>query len=196
MVAGMTPCTVNEHFVSAVTNAGFHVELAGGGQHTEGILRDRVKKLMALIPGGEGISLNILFLNPRLWGFQYPAVQEMRKEGIPMEGVCIAAGVPSLDVADSICKNLFASGLKFVAFKPGSAEMIRRVISIAKLHPNSNIVLQWTGGRGGGHHSFEDLHEPILETYGAIRQVPNITLVIGSGFGDAKQSLPYLTGIL
>ncbi|KAJ3072082.1 beta subunit of fatty acid synthetase, partial [Quaeritorhiza haematococci] len=35
MVAGMTPCTVDERFVSATINAGYHIELAGGGQHTE-----------------------------------------------------------------------------------------------------------------------------------------------------------------
>ncbi|KNC98227.1 phosphopantetheine-protein transferase domain [Spizellomyces punctatus DAOM BR117] len=194
MVAGMTPCTSNEHFVAACINAGFHVELAGGGQHTEPYLRDRVQKIMEKIEPGEGITLNILFLNPRLWGFQYPAVQAMRREGIPMEGVCVAAGVPSLDVADQIIKNLKAAGLRHVAFKPGSVETIRRVISIARTNPDMPIILQWTGGRGGGHHSFEDFHQPMLETYGAIRREPNLILVVGSGFGDAVETLPYLTG--
>jgi enoyl reductase-like protein len=131
-----------------------HVELAGGGQHTESILRDRVKKVMELISAGEGITLNILFLNARLWGFQYPAVQAMRKEGIPMEGVCIAAGVPSLELAVDVCKNLFDAGIQFIAFKPGSVATIRQVLAIAKTHPKNDFVLQWTGGRGGGHHSF------------------------------------------
>ncbi|KAJ3096841.1 3-oxoacyl-[acyl-carrier-protein] synthase [Phlyctochytrium planicorne] len=194
MVAGMTPCTVNEQFVSAVINAGFHVELAGGGQHTEGYLRDRVKKIMDLVGPGEGITLNILFLNPRLWGFQYPAVQAMRKEGIPMEGICVAAGVPSLDVANEVVANLKSAGLKHVAFKPGSVDTIRRVIAIAKANPDMPIILQWTGGRGGGHHSFEDFHAPMLETYAAIRRVDNIILVVGSGFGDSEGTFPYLTG--
>ncbi|KAL2913765.1 fatty acid synthase alpha subunit Lsd1 [Polyrhizophydium stewartii] len=194
MVAGMTPCTANEGFVAAVINAGYHVELAGGGQHTEAYLRDRVDKIMALVPAGEGINLNILFLNPRLWGFQYPLSQTMRREGIPMEGICVAAGVPSLDVADEVCTNLKAAGLRYVAFKPGSVETIRRVVSIAKRHPDMAIVLQWTGGRGGGHHSFEDFHQPMFETYAAIRRVDNIILVVGSGFGDHSDTLPYLTG--
>lgn len=56
------------------------------------------------------------------------------------------------------------------------------------------IALQWTGGRGGGHHSFEDFHAPLLETYAAMRAVPNVVLVVGSGFGDAKDSWPYLEG--
>ncbi|KAJ3148374.1 3-oxoacyl-[acyl-carrier-protein] synthase [Geranomyces michiganensis] len=194
MVAGMTPCTVSEEFVSAIINAGFHVELAGGGQHTEAHLRDRVQKIIDRIAPGEGITLNILFLNPRLWGFQYPAVGSMRREGIPMEGVCVAAGVPSLDVADDVIKNLKAAGLKHVAFKPGSTETIRRVIAIAKNNPDMPIILQWTGGRGGGHHSYEDFHAPMLETYGAIRRYSNLILVVGSGFGDAQGTLPYLTG--
>ncbi|KAJ3021482.1 3-oxoacyl-[acyl-carrier-protein] synthase [Thoreauomyces humboldtii] len=194
MVAGMTPCTVSEEFVSAIINAGFHVELAGGGQHTEKHLRDRVEKIIARIAPGEGITLNILFLNPRLWGFQYPAVGAMRREGIPMEGVCVAAGVPSLDVADDVIKNLKAAGLKHVAFKPGSTETIRRVIAIAKNNPDMPIILQWTGGRGGGHHSYEDFHSPMLETYGAIRRYSNLILVVGSGFGDAEGTLPYLSG--
>ncbi|KAJ3214628.1 3-oxoacyl-[acyl-carrier-protein] synthase [Dinochytrium kinnereticum] len=194
MVAGMTPCTMNEQFVSAVINAGFHVELAGGGQHTEKYLRDRVNSILDLVGPGEGITLNILFLNPRLWGFQYPAVQAMRREGIPMEGICVAAGVPSLDVANEVVANLKAAGLKHVAFKPGSVETIRRVIAIAKANPDMPIILQWTGGRGGGHHSFEDFHAPMLETYAAIRRVENIILVVGSGFGDAEGTLPYLTG--
>ncbi|KAG5457400.1 MAG: hypothetical protein BJ554DRAFT_2600, partial [Olpidium bornovanus] len=194
MVAGMTPCTAHESFVAAVVNAGFHVELAGGGQHTEEHLRNRVKKIMDLVAPGEGITLNILFLNPRLWGFQYPAVKAMRNDGIPMEGVCVAAGVPSLDVANEVVSSLKKAGLRHVAFKPGSAETIRRVISIAEQNPHMPIVLQWTGGRGGGHHSFEDFHQPLLETYGAIRRQGNIVLVVGSGFGDAKGTLPYLTG--
>jgi enoyl reductase-like protein len=33
MVAGMTPTTVKGGFVSAILDAGFHVELAGGGHY-------------------------------------------------------------------------------------------------------------------------------------------------------------------
>jgi fatty acid synthase subunit beta len=45
------------------------------------------------------------------------------------------------------------------------------------------VLLQWTGGRGGGHHSFEDFHAPILATYASIRSCDNIVLIAGSGFG-------------
>jgi len=106
----------------------------------------------------------------------------------------VAAGVPSLENANEIIRNLAAAGIKHVAFKPGSTESIRQVIAIAENNPTVPIILQWTGGRAGGHHSFEDFHQPILETYSAIRKQDNILLVAGSGFGDAEGSLPYLTG--
>jgi enoyl reductase-like protein/malonyl CoA-acyl carrier protein transacylase/acyl dehydratase len=194
MVAGMTPSTVSEKFVSAVMNAGYHVELAGGGHYNEKSLRSKVDKIMNLTHPGEGITLNILFLNVRQWGFQYPLVQIMRQEGLPMEGVCVAAGVPSLDVANEILSNLQAAGIRHVSFKPGSVETIRQVIAIAAANPTMPVIMQWTGGRAGGHHSFEDMHQPILETYSAIRRQSNIVLVGGSGFGGADDTLPYITG--
>lgn len=131
MVAGMTPSTVSEDFVSAVMNAGYHVELAGGGHYSERMLREKVDKIMELTRPGEGITLNILFLNVRQWGFQYPLIQVMRREGLPMEGVCVAAGVPSLDVANEVIQNLQNSGIRHIAFKPGSIETIRQVRCIA-----------------------------------------------------------------
>ena len=33
-----------------------------------------------------------------------------------------------------------------------------------------------------------------LETYAAMREVPNVVIVVGSGFGDAIDSWPYLNG--
>ncbi|KAG6819277.1 hypothetical protein H0H93_013528, partial [Arthromyces matolae] len=81
-----------------------------------------------------------------------------------------------------------------VSFKPGSVDGIRQVINIAAANPNFPIIMQWTGGRAGGHHSFEDFHQPILSTYRAIRRHPNISLVAGSGFGSADDVWPYLTG--
>ena len=73
-------------------------------------------------------------------------------------------------------------------------ESIRTVLAIADANPDMPIMLQWTGGRAGGHHSFEDFHDPILKTYAAIRKRNNIVLVGGSGMGSADSALPYLTG--
>ncbi|KXN65987.1 DUF1729-domain-containing protein, partial [Conidiobolus coronatus NRRL 28638] len=194
MVAGMTPSTVSGEFVSAVMNAGYHVELAGGGHFAENMIRDKVQMIMDSVPAGLGVSMNCLFLNSFLWNLQFPLIQQMRKEGFPMEGVCIGAGVPSPDVADEIVTQFHAAGIKHIAFKPGSVATIRQVVAIAARHPYMPIILQWTGGRAGGHHSFEDMHQPILETYGQIRAQKNIILLAGSGLGSAEDTLPYVTG--
>lgn len=194
MVAGMTPSTVKAGFVSAVLDAGFHVELAGGGHYNPAALRSKVAEIQKKIPAGVGLTLNALYINPRQFGFQLPLWQEMRKEGLPIEGFCVAAGIPSTEKAVEIIEGLKSAGIKHVAFKPGSIDGIRQVVNIAASNPDFPIILQWTGGRAGGHHSFEDFHQPILSTYGSIRQHENISLVAGSGFGSADDVWPYLTG--
>ncbi|KAF8071859.1 fatty acid synthase [Lyophyllum atratum] len=194
MVAGMTPSTVKAGFVSAVLDAGYHVELAGGGHYNAAALRAKVAEIQKQIPAGVGITLNALYINPRQFGFQFPLWQEMRKEGLPVEGFCVAAGIPSTEKAAEIIDALRNAGIKHVAFKPGSVDGIRQVINIAAANPDFPIIMQWTGGRAGGHHSFEDFHQPILSTYRAIRRHSNISLVGGSGFGSAEDLWPYLTG--
>ncbi|KAJ2669644.1 fatty acid synthase alpha subunit Lsd1, partial [Coemansia sp. RSA 1085] len=193
MVAGMTPTTANVQLVAAISNAGYHVELAGGGIHSERDIKDRINQLARAIPPGHGITLNCIYINPRQWQFQFPALLQMRRQGLPITGLCIGGGVPSTGKALDIIEELQAAGIRHIAFKPSTAEAIRQVVQIAQqvLFP---IILQWTGGRGGGHHSFEDFHQPILETYAAIRACKNIVLVAGSGFGDAQGSWPYIAG--
>ena len=194
MVPGMTPSTVKGGFVSAILNAGYHVELAGGGHYNPKALRAKVAEIQAQIPAGVGLTLNSLYINPRQFNFQLPLWQEMRREGLPIEGFCVAAGIPSIEKASEIIDSLKQAGIPHVAFKPGSVEGIRQVISIAAAHPDYPVIMQWTGGRAGGHHSCEDFHQPILSTYGSIRQQKNIALVAGSGFGGADDVWPYLTG--
>ncbi|ORX74997.1 hypothetical protein DL89DRAFT_320387 [Linderina pennispora] len=181
MVGGMTPTTVNEKFVGAISQAGYHVELAGGGIFTREALEAKVNSLMQYIRPGQGITLNGIYLNQRLWAFHYSEILRLRRAGFPIAGVCIGAGVPSLEVANEIIQSFRVAGLQ-------------HVIQIA--HDNSDfpVILQWTGGRAGGHHSCEDFHQPLLETYAAIRGQQNIVLVVGSGFGDADGTIPYLTG--
>ncbi|KAJ2492835.1 fatty acid synthase alpha subunit Lsd1 [Coemansia sp. RSA 2050] len=194
MVAGMGPTTANEEFVAAITNAGYHVELGGGGIFTESDLERKIDNLVKLAKPGQGITLNCIYINQRMWSFQFPTLLRLRSRGVPIVGLCIGGGVPSLDSATTIIDSLRSAGIRHVAFKPSIVESIRHVINIAKAHADFPIVLQWTGGRAGGHHSFEDFHQPILETYAAIRACRNIALVAGSGFGDAEGSLPYITG--
>ena len=194
MVAGMTPSTVKGGFVTAILNAGHHVELAGGGHYNASALREKVAEIRANIPAGVGLTLNSLYINPRQFTFQFPLWQELRKEGLPIEGFCVAAGIPTTEKANEIIEGLQTVGIRHVSFKPGSNDGIRQVINIAAANPRFPIILQWTGGRAGGHHSFEDFHQPILATYRLIRQHPNIILVGGSGFGGADDIWPYLTG--
>ena len=191
MVAGMTPCTVPWDFVAATMNAGYHIELAGGGYYNERGMTEAIAKIEKAIPAGRGITCNLIYVNPRAMSWQIPMLARLRADGVPIEGLTIGAGVPSIEVANEYIETL---GIKHIGFKPGSAEAIQATINIAKANPHFPVMLQWTGGRGGGHHSFEDFHQPILQMYGRIRKCPNLILVAGSGFGGAEDTYPYLTG--
>ncbi|RWA08060.1 hypothetical protein EKO27_g7055 [Xylaria grammica] len=191
ITAGMTPTTVPWDFVSAVINAGYHIELAGGGYHNATAFETAIDKVAASIPAGRGITCNLIYVDPKAIGYQIPLIRQLIRRGVPIEGLTIGAGVPSPDVAAEYIETL---GIKHISFKPGSIRAIREVIEIAKRHPTFPIILQWTGGRGGGHHSCEDFEEPLLEMYSEIRRHDNIYLVVGSGFGNGAGILPYLTG--
>ncbi|KAH3907059.1 hypothetical protein HBI56_114510 [Parastagonospora nodorum] len=191
MVAGMTPTTVHPDFVAAVINAGYHCELAAGGYPKEELLVKAIHTIEQLIPAGKGITINLIYSAPRQIGWQIPLIKKMIQQGTLIDGITFGAGVPSIEVATNYITDL---GIKHISFKPGNVEAIQSVIRVAKEHPNFPIMLQWTGGRGGGHHSTEDFHAPILQTYAAIRRCRNIILVGGSGFGGADDTYPYLTG--
>lgn len=191
MVAGMTPTTVPWDFVSSIMRAGYHAELAGGGYHSARAFETAIVRLSQHIPPTSGITCNIIYSDPKAVRWQIPLIQDLVRRGYPIEGLTVGAGVPSAEVVKDYIETL---GLKHISFKPGSTDAIKHVIDIAKTHPNFPIGLQWTGGRGGGHHSFEDFHIPILETYNQIRQCDNIVLIAGSGFGGPEDTYPYLIG--
>ena len=191
IVAGMTPTTTHHDFVCATMQAGYHIELAGGGYRNAKDMTAALTKLRGSIPAGRGITVNVIYINPSAIAWQIPLIRKLRSEGFPITGMTIGGGVPSIDVASDYIRTL---GLEHISFKPGSVSSIRQVIEIAKENSNFPVILQWTGGRGGGHHSFEDFHSPILETYQEIRQCGNIILVAGSGFGSDEDVYPYLTG--
>lgn len=191
MVAGMTPCTVPWDFVANTMHAGYHIELAGGGYFEPNMMTVALRNIEKAIPAGRGIGVNLIYVNPRAMAWQIPLIGRLRAEGVPIEGLTIGAGVPSLEVANEYIETL---GLKHISFKPGSSDAIQAVINIAKANPTFPVMLQWTGGRGGGHHSFEDFHHPILQMYGRIRRQENLILVAGSGFGGSDDTYPYITG--
>ncbi len=194
MVGGMTPTTVSANINAAVLNAGYVIELAGGGLHSEAGLRKRVNEILAQLEPGNGLELNGLFIDQRRFGWQYPLWGQMRREGFPCKGFTVAAGIPSTEKAKEIIDGLKAAGIEYVGFKPGTADGLRAVAAIAAANPDFKIICQWTGGRAGGHHSTEDFHQPILQTYASLRKQKNLILVGGSGFGDAEGVWPYLTG--
>ena len=191
MVAGMTPTTVHWDFVAAIMNAGYHTELAGGGYLHTKEMEAAINNIQEAVPPGRGITCNLIYSSPRAITWQIPLIRSLTAKGVNIDGLTIGAGVPSTDVANEYIRTL---GLKHITFKPGSLNAIVQVVIIAKLNPSFPIILQWTGGRGGGHHSSEDFHQPILQTYQSIRQCANICLVAGSGFGGAEDTYPYLTG--
>ncbi|KAJ9435828.1 Fatty acid synthase subunit beta (FAS I), partial [Diplonema papillatum] len=194
IVPGMTPTTIGSQLITATLNAGFQIEISGGGHFRPDLLDSKIELIQQHCRDGEGVTLNMLFLNPALWGWQYPHVQKLRRAGIPIEGVTIAAGVPSPDKAHEFITAFKEAGVKYVSFKPGTEATIRQVVAIAETHPDVPIIMQWTGGRAGGHHSFEDQHSPLLRTYGMCRRQKNLVLVAGGGLGDAKSTLRWLTG--
>lgn len=191
MVPGMTPTTVNTEIVAATINAGYHIELAGGGYFDPSGMEKALEEVAANVTPGSGIGINLIYVNPRMLQWGIPLIKEMRERGFPIQSLTIGAGVPSLEVATEYIETL---GLTHLGLKPGSVEAINSAITIARAHPTFPIVLQWTGGRGGGHHSFEDFHQPVLQMYAKIRKSPNIILVAGSGFGSDEDTYPYLTG--
>ena len=191
MVAGMTPTTVPWDVVSAIMNAGYHVELAGGGYMNAETMSTAIKKIVESVPPGRGVTCNLIYVSPQAMAWQIPMLGQLIRNGIPIDGLTIGAGVPSPEV---VAEYITTLGLKHISFKPGSLSAIRQVISVAKVFPSFPVILQWTGGRGGGHHSFEDFHAPILSTYSEIRKCSNLILVAGSGFGGADETYPYFTG--
>ena len=112
MVAGtMTPSTIKAIFVSAVLDTGYHIELAGGGHYNAAALRSKVAEIQKRIPAGVGIMLNSLYINPRQFTFQLPLWKEMHKEGLPIEGFCVATGIPTTEKAVKIIDGLKTSFL-------------------------------------------------------------------------------------
>lgn len=191
IVPGMTPSTVDPEFVAATLNAGYHIEIAGGGYFEPKGFEKALRQVANSVKPGTGIGINLIYVNPRMLQWGIPLIKTLRDNNFPIQSLTIGAGVPSIEVASEYIETL---GLTHLGLKPGSIDAIHQVIAIAKAHPTFPIVLQWTAGRGGGHHSFEDFHQPILSTYSSIRRCSNIILVAGSGFGSSDDTYPYLTG--
>ncbi|HHX85858.1 MAG TPA: DUF1729 domain-containing protein, partial [Actinomycetales bacterium] len=197
LLAGMTPTTVDPAIVAAAANAGHWAELAGGGQVSEAIFAENTERLAELLEPGRSAQFNSLFLDPYLWKLQVGGkrlVQKARAAGIPFDGVIVTAGIPELDESIALIEELTEAGLRHVSFKPGTVAQIRQVVRIAAEVPHMPVIVQVEGGRAGGHHSWEDLDDLLLATYGTLRDRPNVVLCVGGGIGTPERAADYLTG--
>ncbi|KAJ2075660.1 fatty acid synthase alpha subunit Lsd1 [Coemansia sp. S155-1] len=193
VVAGVQPTTANVNFVAAVAHAGYLAELAVSSVRTKDELRSLVTQLADLQPVGHGIALSCSLAGLAAW--QAPVIADLRQqEHLPIIGVCIDDAIPPVTQASQLICSLQAAGLCYFALKPTTVAQIQQTLDIAQANPSAVIVMQWTGGRTGGAHSFEEFHMPIMQMYKQIRQHRNVVLVANSGFGDADSALPYVTG--
>nr|WP_051407159.1 type I polyketide synthase [Nocardia sp. CNY236] len=197
LLAGMTPTTVDAKIVAAAANAGHWAELAGGGQVTEQIFTDRIAELRNLLHPGRAVQFNSLFLDPYLWKLQLGGkrlVQRARSAGAPIDGVVVSAGIPELDEAVALIAELTDAGIAHIAFKPGTVAQIRAVLRIADEVPDYPVIMHIEGGRAGGHHSWEDLDDLLLDTYAELRSRTNVVVCVGGGIGTPERGTQYLTG--
>ncbi|MDO4762330.1 MAG: DUF1729 domain-containing protein [Corynebacterium sp.] len=197
LLAGMTPTTVDPEIVAAAANAGHWAELAGGGQVTPEILEANIEKLTGLLNEGVSAEFNSMFLDPYLWKMQIGGkrlVPKARANGAPIDGVVITAGIPEHDEAVALVKELREGGFPWVAFKPGAVRQIQRVLAIAKDIPEIPVIVQVEGGKAGGHHSWEDLDDLLINSYAEIRAHENAVLCVGGGIGTPERAADYITG--
>ena len=197
LLAGMTPTTVDPAIVAAAANAGFWAELAGGGQVTEEIFAEHVARLGELLTDGSTYQFNSLFLDPYLWKLQLGQkrlVQRARAAGSPIDGVIVTAGIPELDEAVALVEELREASITHVVFKPGTVKQIRQVVAIAKAVAPTPVHIQIEGGKAGGHHSWEELDDLLIATYGELRKLDNVVICVGGGIGTPEVAAAYLTG--
>ena len=64
-------------------------------------LRAKVDEIQKQTPAGVALTLRSLYINPSQFTFQFPLWQEMRKEGLRIEGFCVAAAIPTTEKSRS-----------------------------------------------------------------------------------------------
>ncbi|PLS25288.1 type I polyketide synthase [Bifidobacterium imperatoris] len=197
LLPGMTPTTVDPEIVAAAANAGYWAELAGGGQVTAEVFDRHVAALEEQLEEGRTVEFNAMFMDRYLWNLQFGSsriVPKKRASGAPIDGVVVSAGIPELDEAVTLIKQLHADGLPYVSFKPGTVDQIRQVVAIAKAVAPATIMIQVEGGEAGGHHSWEALDDLLAATYADVRACENLVLVAGGGIGTPERAADYISG--
>ena len=197
ILPGMTPTTADAPIVAAAANAGFTAELAGGGQRTERVFMTRMAELGELLDPGATVVFNALYLDRNLWDLHFGSHQlvlKARRAGVPLAGLTVSAGVPEVAEAVELLDRLAAEGMVHNAFKPGTAEQVAQVLAIADAAPRHTVFVHLEGGKGGGHHSWEDLDELLLDTYRDLRLRRNVVLCVGGGIASPDRAADLLTG--
>ena len=197
MLAGMTPTTVDPAIVAAAANGGHWAELAGGGQVTPELLETHIAQLTDMLEPGINAQFNSMFFDPYLWKMQIGGkrlVPKARANGASIDGIVITDGIPEKDEAVALVKELMRDGFPWIAFKPGAIKQVNSVLAIAKEVPELPIIIQIEGGVAGGHHSWEDLDELLIATYGKVRALDNVVLCVGGGIGSPERAADYVTG--
>jgi 3-oxoacyl-ACP reductase-like protein/enoyl reductase-like protein/3-oxoacyl-(acyl-carrier-protein) synthase len=196
-LAGMTPTTSDTPIVVAAANAGFTAELAGGGQVSERIFWRRMEAMAEALEPGRGFVFNALFLDPYLWDLHIRKaglVKKARRQGFPIDGVTISAGIPEVEDAVALLDDLAGLGMRVNAFKPGTLAQIEQVVRIARAAPAHTVYVHLEGGKAGGHHSWEDLDALLLAGYAMLRDRPNVVVCAGGGIGTPTAAIERLNG--
>ncbi|VEH06240.1 type I polyketide synthase [Corynebacterium kutscheri] len=197
LLAGMTPTTVDADIVAAAANAGYWAEMAGGGQYSEEVFNFNNTNLQKQLEPGRSAQFNSMFFDRYMWNLQFGQqriVSKARAAGSAINGVTISAGIPELEEASQLIKDLRRDGYPFIAFKPGTVAQIYSVLDIAQANPEQEIIMQVEDGHAGGHHSWVDLDQLLLSTYKDIRHHRNVVLVVGGGIGTPEKAAAYITG--
>ncbi|OFK66034.1 type I polyketide synthase [Corynebacterium sp. HMSC074A09] len=197
MLPGMTPTTVDPGIVAAAANAGHWAELAGGGQHTDDILKESLHTLGRMLQPGVNAQFNALYLAASQWRRQIEgpnSILRARAGGAPINGVVVSAGIPPVEEAVELVEKLHAANIPWVAFKPGTSAQVEEVLRIADALPETTIIMQLEGSAAGGHHSLEGLDEVLVATYARIRERDNVLLAVGGGIGTPARGAEYLLG--
>ena len=197
MLGGMTPTSADGEIVAAAANAGHWTEMAGGGMYSDEVFRAHLAVMEKHLHPGRTAQFNTMFFDRFLWNLQFGQariVPKARAAGAPFNGVCISAGIPEVEEAGELLARLHEDGFPYISFKPGTAKQIRDVLAIAAAYPNDQIIMQVEDGHAGGHHSWVNLDDMLLETYAEIRAHSNVYLAVGGGIATPERATEYLTG--
>ncbi|GAB2502127.1 Erythronolide synthase, modules 1 and 2 [Corynebacterium atrinae] len=197
MLGGMTPTTVDPGIVAAAANAGFWAEMGGGGQYSEEVFNRNKDGLVEQLEPGRSAQFNSMFFDRYMWNLQFGVtriVSKARAAGAAINGVTVSAGIPEVEEATELIAQLHDDGFPYVSFKPGTSKQIRDALAIADANPNTDIIIQVEDGHSGGHHSWVDLGDMLVDTYAEVRQRPNAYLAVGGGIHSPERATEYLTG--